>query len=202
MDTVHPSAGEPSRPAVQDDHLFERLVDGDAQAFDLLLQRYWAPLVTYAGRVVGGWDDAADVVQEAFIRLWERRDQWHPDGSVQALLYRIVRRVALDEKKRVEVRRRPDVREAVPRPTRTPTPAEQVMARELEAAVDRAVAELSPRRREVFILARFQGLSNPEIAEVMGIATQTVANQLCSAVAELRSKLRIHLDPQAPGTTG
>lgn len=202
MDTVHPAARGASHDAVQDHHLFERLVEGDADAFDALLARYWAVLVRYAAGMVGGWDDAADIVQEAFIRVWEWRERWDAGGSVQALLYRIVRNTALDEQKRVEVRARADVRDEVPRPARSPTPVEHVVAWELEAAIDRAVRELSPRRREVFVLARYQGLSNPEIADVMGIAAQTVANQLCSAVAELRSKLQIYLDPQAPGTTG
>jgi len=71
--------------------LLARMRSGDTGALDLLLEQYWAPLVTYSGRLLNSHDMAEDVVQEAFIRLWEHRERWSLEGSVRALLYKITR---------------------------------------------------------------------------------------------------------------
>ena len=81
--------------------LLARMRSGDTGALDLLLEQYWAPLVTYSGRLLNSHDMAEDVVQEAFIRLWEHRERWSLEGSVRALLYKITRNVALDVLRRM-----------------------------------------------------------------------------------------------------
>ena len=81
--------------------LLARMRSGDAAALDLLLEQYWAPLVTYSGRLLNSHDMAEDVVQEAFIRLWEHRERWSLEGSVRALLYKITRNVATDVLRRM-----------------------------------------------------------------------------------------------------
>jgi RNA polymerase sigma-70 factor (ECF subfamily) len=135
-----------------------------------------------------GEDAPEDVVQETFIRLWEHRERWRLEGSVRALLYTITRRAALDQRKRTHRRQRTQAgsREAS---RNVPTPAEQVEGQELHDAVETVIANLPPRRKEVFILARFDGLSYGQIAEVMGISLQTVANHFSLALADLRRSL-------------
>lgn len=179
--------------------LLESIRHGDSEALETLVARYWTPLVTYAARIVGHWDGAEDMAQEAFIRIWDRREAWRSHGSVQALLYQIVRNASLDERKRVELRVMAARAGIAPSSARPVTPIEHVQASQLESDMEQAVAALAPRRREVFLLARAHGLTNTEIAQVMGIAKQTVANQLCAALAELRDRLRHHLDTAESG---
>lgn len=176
-----------------DSLLFERMAAGDQTALDTLLDCYWSQLVAYAGGLTGSWDSAQDLTQEAFVRLWERRESWDPKGSVQALLYRIVRNLALDLQKsreREEARAR-RVAETAP----APTPLDVTASREFEEAFGEAVKLLSPRRREVYELVRVEGLSYREVGEMLEISTQTVANHLTAAVSFLRDQLSVHLMP-------
>jgi RNA polymerase sigma-70 factor (ECF subfamily) len=172
----------------RDRQLMERVRAGDEGALNALLELYWTALVTYGARVLRNWDAAEDAAQETFVRIWRRRGDWERDGSVRALLFRIMRNLAFDEMKRRDRRkawsmRRPQLE------SRVAMPDELLDRSELEREFDLAVASLPERRREIFLHARENGLSNREIAEVMGIATQTVANQLAAALATLRSAL-------------
>jgi len=180
----------------RDSVLMERMAAGDAAALDELLNCYWSQLVRYAGSVTGSWDTAQDVTQEAFVRLWERRESWDRSGSVQALLYRIVRNLALDLKKSAE-REESRVLAVAETTPAVPTPLEVTATVEFEEAFREALGHLSPRRREVYELVRLEGLSYAEVGEILGISTQTVANHLTAAVSFLRDRLSTFLSSDA-----
>lgn len=187
----------PGATEVRDRELIERIRAGHTLALDALLDGYWTLLVTYSARILGSWDAAEDVAQDAFVRIWERREEWKLEGSVRALLYRITRNLALDERKRRD-RRTTWINNRRGEAPHIATPSEHLQGTELEAAFERAVAALPERRREVFLLARLHGLSHLEIGETMGIASQTVANQLSAALADLRNALEPFLDGATP----
>jgi RNA polymerase sigma-70 factor, ECF subfamily len=178
--------------AVADADLLCRMAADDAGALDMLLERHWAAVFRYVERRTGSRDQAADVAQEVFCRLWERRAAWQADGSVRGLLLRLARNTAVSEHRRQEARARATTGYAELYVERSaPMPAERA---ELRAALERAVAALSPRRREVFLLRMQDDLSYDEIADVMGTTRQTVANQLSQALAALRETLADLLD--------
>ena len=177
----------------------ERIHSGDPSALELVLERYWSPLVSYADRLLSDRDAAEDVVQETMLRLWNLRTEWTPSQQLQGFLYRIARNLALNEKSKKEVRRdwvRRSDGETRPRP---PTPLELTERAELREVLDEAVEALPARRREVFILARYHGHSYRQIAEIMDISPQTVANQMSAALDELRDRLRPQLSLFARG---
>lgn len=171
--------------------LIEGVRAGDSAALQSLLEIYWRPLVRYARRMLPEPEDAQDVVQEAFVRLWTRRSRWKVEGSVRALLFTVTRRAALDELRRRG--RRGRAARAFQGPTPPTLPSENAAAGELKAAAAAAVAELPPKRQEVFRLVREAGLSYSEVAEVMSVSPQTVANQMSLALSDLRRALRHHL---------
>lgn len=164
---------------------------------------HWAPLIRYVSRIVESMDSAEDIVQEACIELWSRRHTC--DTSVRSYLYRTARNKALNESRRRDVRSRLASwvrRERTSR--RPPTPAEVFEGRELEETMARALAELPERRREVFRLVRYHGMSYRETAEIMQISPQTVANQMSAALAALRTALERSAasSPDDRGTAG
>jgi len=186
---ANPSTGFSETSEPNDSILLERVALGDAAALNSLLDRHWSALVSYSARLLGNWDAAQDVTQETFVRIWERREQWRSNGSVRALLYQIARNLVLDAQKRQD-RRTNWIRDRYRDERRIATPLQELQRSELEEAFREALRALPERRREVFVLARVDGLSYREIGEVMGVAPQTVANQLSAALSTLREALQ------------
>ncbi|TVR64870.1 MAG: sigma-70 family RNA polymerase sigma factor [Gemmatimonadales bacterium] len=194
-----PSQNPSPTTVPSDSALLERVTTGDASALDELLDRYWSQLVSYAVGIVGNPDLAQDVTQEAFVRLWERRESWSGDGSVQALLYRMVRNLALDQQK-ARTREEARTRQLADGMGPVPSPLEMTATLEFERAFWSALESLSPRRREVYELVRVEGLSYRDVGEILEIAPQTVANHLSAAMAFLRERLSAHIGSDDPAS--
>jgi RNA polymerase sigma-70 factor (ECF subfamily) len=140
--------------------------------------------------------DPQDVVQDAFVRLWARRESLREDGSLKALLYTSVRNACLDRLR--ADRRQKDFRRVGPPPPSPPTPYENVQGAELHRMAARAVSSLPQKRQEVFRLIREEGLSYREVAMILEISEQTVANHMSLALADLRTALRPFLAEESP----
>jgi RNA polymerase sigma-70 factor, ECF subfamily len=182
--------------AIHEWELLRRLRANDPEAFNQLASTYWKDLVGFAYDLVGSMDGAEDIAQEACIRLWNNRRGLEGRGSLRAYLMQSVRRLALNEFRSRRVRDRPDVVDRVRAVHSEPiTPEAELDARDLSTAIETALRNLPVRRREAFVLVRFHGLSYREAAEVMGISTQTLANQVCTALRELRGALSSHIEP-------
>lgn len=169
--------------------MLERLRSSDPEALDALLRLYWRPLVHYAARLLPDEEDAEDVAQEAFVRLWERRNLLAPDTVLRPFLYRIVHNIALNRKRSWRARNGWHSKLGSTSRSLLSTPLQSTMEHELERAIEDAIRALPTRRRDAFILARFHDMSYSKIALIMGISPQTVANQISSALSDLRRAL-------------
>ncbi len=181
-----------------DSELLEGIRSGDREALERLHALYWSPLVQFARRIVDARADPQDVVQEAFIRLWTHRERWEERGSLRSLLYTLTRNAALDELRRHRRGERA-LQETEPPPA-PPAPEDDAVAADLRQAALAAVARLPPQRREVFRLAREEGLTYAEIAEVLGLSPQTVANHMSLALTDLRRALERWLPEGRPAS--
>jgi RNA polymerase sigma-70 factor (ECF subfamily) len=170
-----------------------RIRAGDAAALGELLERHWAALVEYLTQLLDDLDLAEDVAQDAFVRLWRARGRLEERGSLEALLFQIARNGARDQRRRRRTRERwARLVGRIPRdPPPAPDPAE---LNELETAVNQAIAALPGRRREVFLLLRTSRLTHQEVATLLGIAPQTVANLMSRALDDLRAALADYLE--------
>lgn len=166
-----------------------RIQAGDHAALEEVLAEYWEPLVRYSRSFLGSRDAAEDAAQETFVRLWRHRNEWCASESIRAYLYRILHNHLLNERRARKVRARWRDQAVRRKPRGPATPIELAERSELSDAVKEALAALPPRRREVFTLARFHGLSYAEIAEVLNVSPQTVANQMSAALSTLRDRL-------------
>ena len=174
-----------------DSELMVRLANADTAALAVIFERYWSQIVRYAVSLLKSQDEAEDIAQETFERLWERRDAWRVEGKVQPLLLKIARNLCIDA-----LRRRTTGDRAVLNadlPAAVPTPSMVCEEEELGTIVTRAVLALPEQRREVLILSRVHGLSRQEIAEIMDLAPRTVANHLRLALADLRRLLNPYI---------
>ena len=172
------------------DRLMAAIKGGSSRALGRLMSLCWDELVRYAARQLGDVEVARDVVQEAFIQVWERRRGWRSRGSARAYLYRIVRHLVIDEKRKQGVRRRWAEGQRLVDAPRPATPAEELDAKVLADAFEAAVASLPDRRREVFELVFQRGLSHAEAAAVLDISAQTVANQMSAALRSVRRAIK------------
>jgi RNA polymerase sigma-70 factor (ECF subfamily) len=170
--------------------LLSRIRNGDSDALEILLERYWAPVVRYVVTLLGSRDAAEDIAQDTFVRLWERREAWKLEGSVRALLFRMAHNFSLDELRRRSARARTlSAASAAPSLRSHDSDLENF---EFRALIVMAVDSLPLRRRQVFTLVRHYGLSYRETAAVLDLSPQTVANHLSLALADLRESLAPH----------
>jgi RNA polymerase sigma-70 factor (family 1) len=175
---------------------FRRVVASDRDAFESLFRATHDGLVRFAVSILHDEGTAGDVVQDAYLRLWQRREEHDPSGSVKALLYRTVRNLALNvvrdgERRERLLEERGDLPGAGPG-AGTPSPEEALDARVLEERLRGWIAELPDRQREALLLSRFEGLSHEEIGRVMEVAPRTVNNHLVRALRALRERASAH----------
>lgn len=167
--------------------LLLRLIRHDMAALDEVLALFWGPLVGY----LIGWletrEAAEDIAQEAFYRLWERRATLRPDGSLRGFLYHVARNMAISERRSDLVRERTSKAVQLERAAFTYMDVEHDWPDE---ELMRAVRRLPERRREIVLLRSVNDLSYKEIASLLGIAPQTVANHFSAALSDLRRALR------------
>jgi len=189
-------ASEPPREAGSDDASTnaverawaDRIRAGHMVAFEALYRMYWERLYAFAFRYLRSQQDAEDAVQEVFFRIWRGRAEWVPAGAVRNYLYLAVRNAALDRLQRAAVARRRRVGTA-----QLVTVAEiqpDLEAAELAAAVERALADLPPKRSAVCRLRLIDGLSYTEIAHRLAIGEKTVETQLARGLKFLRERIR------------
>lgn len=161
----------------QDEELLALYGAGDPNAARLLTARLAPRVFAFAMRMLGERSEAEDVAQEAMLRLWRAAPGWRSgEAQVSTWLYRVVRNLVTD---RMRARSRQGggalALEDAPDPVDEAPGAEaQIMTGLRHDALDRALALLPERQREAVILRHIEGLSNPEIAEIMGIGVEAV----------------------------
>lgn len=181
-------------PVSLDDELVPRIRAGDEEAFDALVRRHYNGLCVFATRMTRSDATAEELVQDVLLRIWEKHERWTVSGSVAAYLYISVRNTALNHMRRERLLRRWQQEsgardEGATAMGRMPPTDESTRASELAEALARAVEELPPRCRQVFILRRQHHMSGIEVARVMQIAPKTVEIQMGIALNTLRRKL-------------
>ena len=168
-----------------------RLRDGDPQAFDELFLATYPGLVRFATRLTRSLDTAEDLVMEVFRRVWERRASWAPD-DVRVYLYGAVRNIAATAARDVATRRALlSKANAVSPGMASPAVGADISLEDADRldALTRAIDVLPERQRLVFTLRRERGLSNADVAAVLGIAVKTVEKDLTAAFKTLRGAL-------------
>lgn len=166
----------------------------DLSDFSELFDAHFEELTRYAYRYVQSTDEAKDVVHDAFLRLWQQREEIDFRTSVRAYLFTTVRNLAVDRIRRHRVQERWRIRvsqQASTGPLVAPDDPDRDLAnRDLAALVADAVAALPPRQREVLLLRWHRQASYNEIARMLDISPKTVGIHVTRALATLRHTLR------------
>jgi len=164
--------------------------DGSAE-FEALFHRQYGSLCEFVRGYVRAPEVAEELVQDLFVRLWEIQERVSGSPLAESYLYTAARNRALGWLRRERVARRYLDRVSAIEADRSPpeSPADLAQARDLDAAIRRAVSELPERCRLVFVMSRYHGHSYSDIARVLGVSLPTVETQMSRALRALRSKL-------------
>lgn len=172
------------------------LRSGDRMAFRAFFDRYHADLLRYLKYRNVPDELAEDLVQQAFVTIWEKRDSLRDDGSVRGLLFRIAYTRALNHfRDTARLERLGDPEETV---SADASPEDAAEGRLMRERLKAAVAALPERRRAVFELCMLEGLSYRETAESLEISIKTVENQMAHALRAVREALAVHRSQYSP----
>jgi RNA polymerase sigma-70 factor (ECF subfamily) len=186
---------EPMTPA--DTDLIRQAQTGDLSAFEQLVHRYDRRVLTIAASYVQSSDDAKDIYQEVFLRVYRALPKFELRSEFSTWLYRIATNVCLSHRSRSRRHRHVSLDGGGDEDADNPHAAQTVELsvapdvgrREIAMRVREALKALSPRQRLVFAMRHYEGYKLREIAELMDVAEGSVKKYLFEATSRLRSQL-------------
>ena len=181
-----------------DAQLMLQAAAGDKRAFANLFDRYQASVVRFAYRFVGEQAKAEELAQEIFLKLYRSAGSYRPSAKFKTFLFRVAANHCLNEVRRPEHRRSPQSPPQSPEaeeraePPSPPgeRPDEVVAGKELEAAVQRALAAMSDRERAAFVMCRFEGMPYREIALAISATEPAVKSLIHRATLVMAREIR------------
>ncbi|MBX2964049.1 MAG: RNA polymerase sigma-70 factor [Cyclobacteriaceae bacterium] len=166
---------------------------GDINAFEMMFKTYYQPLCRYASTFVGNPEDSEEIVQSAFIGIWEKRQNIDITTSVKAYLYRAIRNACLNEIKHQKVKQLHADHELRTGEKYAEATDQGALRDELEEKIKTALLALPEQCRIIFQLSRFEELKYQEIADQLNLSIKTVENQMGKALKIMREQLRDYL---------
>jgi RNA polymerase sigma-70 factor (ECF subfamily) len=164
---------------------------GDEQAFELLFRKYYVSLCCFANKYSNDQEEAREVVQEVFTKIWEGREDIDPEESLKAFLFKITRNICINKLRRKKVESKYiEIYKLVYVDNREVSPYESLIADELNDNIATALGKIPPKCKRIFNLSRVEGLKYSEIAENLHISVKTVEAQMSKALQILRLELK------------
>ncbi len=173
---------------------------GDSAAFEQLVRSYDANVLRMAYNLLHSQEDARDVYQEAFLRVYRKLPEFRFDSAFSTWLYRIVANLCLDQIRKRKVRKEepPSVETAggevdrlqfIPESRADVDPQRQLMSSEVNSRIQQVLGDLSPRERLVFEMRHYQGMRLRAIGESLGVTEEAAKNCLFRATQKMRAAL-------------
>ena len=199
------AAGVPERilAELEDPALIARAQAGERAAFDALVHRYDRDVLRLILRVVHNPDEAHDIYQEAFLKIYRNLHRFRLESSFYTWIYRIVTNVCLDHLRRRRSRpedQAPALESESPRAHQADffdtqaddqaNPEQRLLGQEVGERINAAMSRLSPRERMIFEMKHYQGLKLRAIGDALGTTEETVKNSLFRATRKLREQLQ------------
>lgn len=175
---------------------------GRTDAFGSLVKRYQDRLYPTALRLTGRPDDALDLLQDAFLRAFEKLQSFHGESSFYTWIYRITVNLALSERRKkrpvkllsVGSEKAPELADS----SLTADPGSSLERAERDRAIQLALNELAPDHRAVVVMKEFDGMRYEEIASILDVPVGTVRSRLHRARSDLRERLKGMIEESAP----
>ena len=163
---------------------------GDSKAFEKLFERYHKKLYAYLMRLLNSKEDAEEIVQESFIKIWEMREEFIEGYPFDALLFKIAKNTFLNFTRQKVNRRVFEDHFQLINEIEAEKADDYVIFKETREIIRLIIDDMPPRRREVFIMKKIEGLTRKEISEKLGISIITVDSHLLKANNYLKNELK------------
>jgi RNA polymerase sigma-70 factor (ECF subfamily) len=174
--------------------LVKSIQQNDKKSLEALFRLLYTPLRNYANVIINSKEDAEDIVQEVFLKLWNSRGDLDAHRSIKTYLYVCTKNSCLNWLKHTKVRSdyarvMATVYESSPAEL---SPHESLIVNDIESDLSIALNELPTQCRKIFELSRFEGLKYHEIASRLNISIKTVETQMSRALVKVRLQLKKH----------
>lgn len=172
-----------------DESLMGRVMHGDQQAFATIVRRHSKLFFSAAYRMCHEEQEAEDIVQEAFMKLWNKPESFDAEKGVKftTWFYRVVTNLAIDKVRRRKTQASPEVLDFIE--DSTPRADDALVARQQQIEVERAISALPERQKAALNLCFYEGLSNKDAAEILGVGVKALELLLMRAKKTLREEL-------------
>ena len=183
----------PTRESIEPDdrQLVDEIRGGNSSAFETLVRRKTSKVYALCYRVIGNAEDAKDISQLVFIKLWENLEKYDPQYAFDTWLYRMVTNVAIDFMRNKQSRE--NAVNSNLRLVKTSADAEQgvnVQRKEVESVFNEVATVLSPKQKTIFVMNQMEDLPSAEIARILGCRESTVRNHLFNARKLMQAQLQ------------
>jgi len=166
------------------------LQKGDRVAFYNIYERYCKRLYGFVLRYIKRGEEAEEIVQEVFIKLWEARSKIDVYSSFDSFLFTIAYNTTMSLfRKRIKEKKYKEYLQSLQQIEDAPDIIEEIHYNELSANVQKLLNQVTPRQREVFQLSREEGLTHEEIAKKLDISVNTVKKHMTNTLTFLKSNI-------------
>ncbi|MET4105096.1 RNA polymerase sigma-70 factor [Hymenobacter sp. UYP22] len=169
-----------------------RLRQDDPRAFDALFRQYSARVYRFAYGYLKSGPAAEEIVQDCFLKIWERRADLRDDVPLKGYLFTVAHHLILNQLRQSRYQQLYQEYALLAGTSPSTSTDTDVAFAELETLYSAALEKLPPKRRQIFTLSRQQGLSYAEIAQELGISIKTVETQMAQALHFMRQYFQAH----------
>jgi RNA polymerase sigma-70 factor (ECF subfamily) len=180
--------------------LLKKLCEGNEEAFEFIFFNYYNKLCIYANFLLRNKETAEEVVQDVLLKLWETRNKLDITVSLRSYLYRAVHNKSINHITYLRTREKhlknltDDINmKTIIYPLSNNYPVANLISKELEDEIEKALNALPEKCRTIFKLCRFENLSYQDVAKKMNISVNTVKTQMKRAFEKFRQVLRLYL---------
>ncbi len=160
----------------------------DIILYERLFKQYYHPLFLFAYRYVKNEETAENIIHDVFLILWNERKKLNFALNIKTYLYNAVKNRCIDYLRRKKIEHKFEISHIV-LDVESKTPETILLHKELEYAIQNALNDMPKKRREIFVMNRFDRLTYSEIASILNISVKTVETQMSRSLKFLRKKL-------------
>lgn len=182
-----------SSSGMDSEELYQRIKNGDSAAFKTFFDRHYSSLYTFLMSRNTSPDIADDLIQKAFIYIWENRLSIKPDLSLRAYLFRVAYTRMLNQ---VKADAKFTDAEPTHRQDSGSSPENDIFFKDLNSALDHVVQQMPEKRRMVFTNCFINEYTYKETAHILDVSVKTVENHMALALRDIRSALHHFKDPE------